>query len=72
MATAARIYLIEHAGDGPDALVKATTPAQALRHHARQLYRVRPASGLEVADKMIAGAKIDDATADVEQEPEAS
>lgn len=57
----ARIYLIQ-ASNADVMLIKATNQAQALRHVARSIYTVRPATALEVAENMETGLKVEDAT----------
>ncbi len=65
--TTARIYSVTKSN--VDAmpqvtLVKANSQAQALRHVARSIYSVRPATALEVAHHMQSGMTFADATAD--------
>lgn len=57
-----RIYIIK-AGES-EKLVKAANQAQALRHVARTTYTVRTATAVEVAERMVAGLKVEDATAE--------
>jgi hypothetical protein len=49
-------------------MVKANNRAQALNHVARNTYTVTVASALSVAENMQAGMKVEDATAEPEQE----
>lgn len=56
-----RIYHVT-ATNGAIGLVKATNQAQALRHVARQVFTIKPATALEVADRMADGIKVEDAT----------
>ncbi len=64
----ARIYSITSTITNTTRMVKAHTPAQALRHVARNVYSVSVASAIDVADHMADGWKVEDATA----EPEAA
>ena len=61
-----RIYTVTNSTAKTTQMVKAHTPAQALRHVARHVYSVTVASAIDVADHMADGWKIEDATAEPE------
>ena len=56
MATEQRIYKVT--GNGKTHLVKASTQSQALRHIAIETYQVEVCKSIEVADLLVAGAKL--------------
>lgn len=59
-----RIYVVNN---GPDAhLVRANNRSQAIRHVAEKTMKVEVASQESLVTMITAGAKIQDATADVE------
>ena len=61
----ARIYLVQSESDGPR-LVKAKTRAQALSAIVKPMYDVEPADAVTVAEMVSGGAKVLDATSQVE------
>ena len=69
-----RIYAVSNKADGSTRLVKATNPSQALRHVANAQFDVKAATATQVADLMVAGAKLEQAAAavDATEETEAS
>lgn len=65
-----RIYAVSNKADGSTRLVKATNPSQALRHVANAQFDVKAATATQVADLMVAGAKLELVSVAVEQEDE--
>lgn len=57
-----RIYSVE--SEEELTLVKANSPSQALSHVAKNQYKVKPASAMDVAEYMEAGGEIEDANGD--------
>jgi hypothetical protein len=66
MATSKRIYAVKDKTNSIDYLVKATTPAQAVRHIAKGQFDVQPASALEAVEAINKGVVVHDAE---EQQP---
>jgi len=62
----ARIYAVSNKADGSKRLVKAGTPAQAMRHVANALFDVKTVTALQVAELLSGGVKLENAA----QEPE--
>lgn len=61
MSNQKRIYIVTDKAAKVDFLIKATSPAQAVRHVARMQFDVSVASAVDVADKLTAGVKLEDA-----------
>jgi len=59
----ARIYTVTDTATEETFLIKANSQAQAVRHVASARYDCDVPSALEVAEKMAAGAVVEDATA---------
>jgi hypothetical protein len=73
MADNNRIYLVSTTSpiEGEsDRMVMATNPAQAMRHVAKSRYSIKPATAIDVARRMIAGALVEDASAQANDEPD--
>lgn len=68
--TPTRIYLVTAAADGEARLVRASTPAQAIRHVARDRYRCNVAAQETLVEMLSRGAKVE--TAGAQQEGEAA
>jgi hypothetical protein len=62
MSTTSRIYIITQADKWR--LVRASHPAQALTHVAKDLLTVRVASQDDIVNALALGAKVEDAKAD--------
>ena len=58
MATATRIYLVT-AFSGGSRLVKASVPAQAITHVAKQVFSARIASQDDLVEALSAGIKVE-------------
>jgi hypothetical protein len=54
-----RIYLVTESASDKARLVEAATPAQALRHVARNVYAVKPANTYEVASLVSRGVALE-------------
>lgn len=61
-----RIYISTDA-DGNARLIKANNQPQALRYMARKHFAIAPATGIQVAEAMSTGARVEDATKEVEE-----
>lgn len=61
MSNQKRIYIVTDKAAKVDFLIKATSQAQAVRHVARMQFDVSVASAVDVADKLTAGVKLEDA-----------
>lgn len=65
MATPTRPYVIRNAHDQSIAgIVRAATPAQALRHHVRAMYSVAPANADDAYEAAANGIKLEVAVVD--------
>ena len=62
MSTPARIYKITDTEDNSIHLVKASNPAQAIRHIAKTRFKFCIPSGIEIAERITAGGAVSDAT----------
>lgn len=67
--TPTRIYLVTAATDGEARLVRASSPAQAIRHVARERYRCNVAAQETLVEMLSAGDPVE--TAGEQQESEA-
>ena len=56
---ATRLYVITGPGTPSPRLIEASTPAQALRHVARDVFTVAVAGSLEVAQLMRSGVSVE-------------
>lgn len=61
-----RIYTVTGPGDKVS-LVKAANQSQALRHVARNTFQIEVASAVQVADLMISGVKVEQASTEPQQ-----
>ncbi|MEI7446597.1 MAG: hypothetical protein WCK28_17035 [Burkholderiales bacterium] len=67
MSTPTRIYLVT-ADDGEARLVRAVSPAQAIRHAARARYRANVAAQETLVDMLQAGEQVETAGAEPQAE----
>ena len=68
--TTKRLYVVEHKQGGLPDLVSAASAAQAVRHVARGSFVAHPAKPTEVADILLAGGKVQDASAEEAEKKE--
>lgn len=61
MPTPSRIYLVTAAEDGEARLVRAVSPAQAIRHVARDRYRAHVAAQETLVEMLTAGEPVETA-----------
>ena len=61
MSNPKRIYIVTDRTAKVNFLIKANSQAQAIRHVARMQFDVSVASAVDVADKLTAGVKLEDA-----------
>lgn len=61
-----RIYTVTGPGEKVS-LVKAANQAQAIRHVARNTFQIEVASAVQVADLIVAGVKVENASAEPQQ-----
>jgi hypothetical protein len=61
--SAQRIYIVSDNDTTGARLVKATSQAQAIRHVAESRYNVEVASAMDVADMMVSGITVENASA---------
>ena len=61
MATLTRIYIVTAAEDGEARLVRAASPAQAIRHVARDRYKAHVAAQETLVEMLTAGDPVETA-----------
>jgi hypothetical protein len=68
MSTPTRPYIVRDRDTGAVRLVRAATPAQAVRHAVRTRFEVAPASADQVIDLLQAGTAVEAARAEPQAE----
>lgn len=59
-----RIYTVKNTADNTSRLVMAANPAQALRHVANNLFDVKAANAIDVANLMATGVTVEQSKAE--------